>query len=890
MGFAQKIPFTFIFLLFLQFLPAVSSAQIPNLPFPQHTSYTAGSIKPNNVTQQQLDDSVRVFYDRWKAKYVKPGCEPDQYYVWDNEAVGGSNDSTICVSEGQGYGMLITAFMAGYDPGAKACFDGLYNYFRAHPTSGNPDLMAWRQVSGCIIQPDDHDSATDGDLDIAYGLLLADAQWGSDGAINYLQEATSVINAVMQDEIHPILHSVRLGNWATSSDAYYNDTRSSDFIINHFRAFEEATGDTNWGNVIDECYDVIDVMQTNYSPATGLLPDFIVGLNTGAHPASANYLESVYDGHYNWNACRVPWRLGIDYLLSGDPRALTALNKINAWIRIKASNDPAAIVAGYRLNGNNIANYQSLAFTAPFAVAAMSNSINQSWLNALWSEIVATSFSSEEYYASSLKLLVMIAVSGNWWTPESPRVISFSGYSWTVKNSAGQVGPGPNYFSNSPSRAWVDSIGQLHLTITKAGNKWYCTEVGLDDVLGHGRYVFQVTGNVGQLNENAVLGLFTWDDDPAEYNREVDIEFSRWGDSTESTSAQYVVQPYYHSGNLIRWVQPSGLNSSTHSFDWQADTVKFLSAYGHKSSPPYDSIMSSWQYTGPDIPSSGNAHARINLWLFQGTAPSDSQQIEVVISKFEFNPLVAPQLVEPLDNTSGLPVDLPLRWNAVPGATLYCLQLSTDSLWANTILDDSAFTGTEAYVGPLSSNTTYYWRVKAKNVVGSGDWSEGWRFTTGVAVTHQYPVSEGWNLVSVPLLIGDWRTTSVFPPAVSSAFAFNPTAGYTQSDMLAGGRGYWLKFSAATNVSITGLETELDSIPVSQGWNLIGSISYQAVVDSIIQIPDGIIQSSFYEYNGSYSPSMLIEPAKAYWVKSNADGVLVLRRNLSRTVQLLKKG
>ncbi len=45
--------------------------------------------------------------------------------------------------------------------------------------------MAWQQVkdkSGKIINtPGDADSATDGDMDIAYSLLMAHRQWGSGG-------------------------------------------------------------------------------------------------------------------------------------------------------------------------------------------------------------------------------------------------------------------------------------------------------------------------------------------------------------------------------------------------------------------------------------------------------------------------------------------------------------------------------------------------------------------------------------------------------------------------------------------------------------------------------------------------------------------------------------
>ena len=36
---------------------------VPNRPFPHHTSYSVNSIKPNNFTQSELDDSLALILD-----------------------------------------------------------------------------------------------------------------------------------------------------------------------------------------------------------------------------------------------------------------------------------------------------------------------------------------------------------------------------------------------------------------------------------------------------------------------------------------------------------------------------------------------------------------------------------------------------------------------------------------------------------------------------------------------------------------------------------------------------------------------------------------------------------------------------------------------------------
>jgi hypothetical protein len=164
---------------------------------------------------------------------------------------------------------------------------------------------------------------------------------------------------------------------------------------------------------------LVDYLQTQAAPATGLLPDFAIDA-TGATPtpAPANWLESADDGHYAYNACRVPWRLATDYLMAGEPRARVAVQRIDAWIRAKTGDDPAEVRDGYALDGTTLGSSAELSFLAPFAVGAMvepATGTNQPWLNALWDAMVARP--TGEYFGDTLKLLSMIVASGNWWTP-----------------------------------------------------------------------------------------------------------------------------------------------------------------------------------------------------------------------------------------------------------------------------------------------------------------------------------------------------------------------------------------------------------------------------------------------------------------------------------------
>lgn len=396
------------------------TATAPQRPFPQHSAYTAGTIKPSQHSQAQLDAAVQAAYRAWKQSYLRSGCGAGRYYVDPGGDVsGGKLTRSISISEGHGYGMVIVALMAGADPDARQIFDGLYAFFRDHPSSGSPDLMAWKQVEGCAnIDLRNTGSATDGDMDIAYALLLADRQWGSGGPIDYRGEALKVIAALKSEALNPLTHTLLIGDWVSPSDAKYSRaTRSSDLMPEHLRAYAAASGDAEWTHVADQAYTIIGTIQREHSPATGLLPDFMEGVDATPRPASPGFLETEKDGQYNYNACRAPWRIAADYLLAGDPRALAALRPINAWLRQATGGDPGKVVGGYTLDGTALVSYYEPAFAAPFAVGMMIEPENQAWLDAAWQRLADGS--SKSYYSDSLRMQALIVMSGNWWSPRN---------------------------------------------------------------------------------------------------------------------------------------------------------------------------------------------------------------------------------------------------------------------------------------------------------------------------------------------------------------------------------------------------------------------------------------------------------------------------------------
>ena len=442
-----------------------------NYPFPQNQAYTAGTIKPSHKTTQQINTAVTTFYNSFKTKYIK-NCS-GKYYIdqSDEQQDNGQGQILMTTSEAHGYGMMIAVLMAGYDANAQTIYDGMYDYYKAHTSSINNKLMSWQQVT-CNDAAGNDDSAIDGDLDIAYSLILADFQWGSTGNINYLVEAKAIINAIMAAEIHSAFYPL-LGDWAMgSSNAYKTTTRSSDFLLDHFKAFEAATGDTKWNSTYEKVQNLITYVQSSTAnPAqTGLLPDFISNANTATPTIpTGKVLETTKDGWYNWNACRDPWRIGTDYLITGDIRSKTATQMIITWLKGKSTN-PANFICNTKVDGTGTLKGE-LAFIAPYMVGMMVDASNQTVLNSTYDWVVGESINNWTYFSNSIKMLCLLTVSGNYWYPSVSTNITSNYSNSFINASIGQFENTANLFINSPSDirsniSIYDELGNVVLNVT----------------------------------------------------------------------------------------------------------------------------------------------------------------------------------------------------------------------------------------------------------------------------------------------------------------------------------------------------------------------------------------------------------------------------------------
>ena len=131
----------------------------------------------------------------------------------------------------------------------------------------------------------------------------------------------------------------------------------------------------------------------------------------------------------------------------------------------------------------------------------------------------------------------------------------------------------------------------------------------------------------------------------------------------------------------------------------------------------------------------------------------------------------APILISPANGFIGTSTTPTLRWNNIPGMVSYSVQISTVPNFI--VITDSSIVDTNQYIvppGKLSLNITYFWRVSAKNIFGTGSWSSVWSFT---------PQPVGINIISSDIP-KDFKLNNNYPNP------FNPTTNIKYSVPISG--------------------------------------------------------------------------------------------------------
>jgi endo-1,4-beta-D-glucanase Y len=375
---------------------------------------------------------VSAAYAKWKADLVTSsnanGHLKIQRTATDTMPSNGCLPLGSSVSEGIGYGMLIAALMND-----QTVFDGLWLYEQQHLDAMG--LMNWAP-DGPSGNASCGGGATDADEDMAFALVLADQQWPGQNAIGGTYHAAAVkqIQAIWNNEIDQYKYP-KGGDWSGFTSANLNP---SYFAPAYYRVFAQVdpkacaagvtAGPSNacdgWLNAIDQSYATINdaLNAANGNQSNGLVPGWCDD-SKGAPCASTS--QGPFS--YQYDACRMPFRVALDWCWFAEPRAQAYVAKTSAFFSgIGASH----IVDGYALSGTPMPQNPgklSATFIGPAGVGAMAGAMGastyQSFVNDAYSVVAAdTAFAGGEYYESSWTVMSLLMMSGNFldYTHQTP--------------------------------------------------------------------------------------------------------------------------------------------------------------------------------------------------------------------------------------------------------------------------------------------------------------------------------------------------------------------------------------------------------------------------------------------------------------------------------------
>lgn len=352
-------------------------AKSQNYPFPQNVTYSFG-VKPTTITS----DLVKTEYNLFRNLLVTQ-CNNSLRVIY-------SDDKTQTRGEAIGFGMILAGYM-----GDKETFDGLFDFYKSKLTPEAKNMMAWNVTCDGYV---DKGSATDVDIDVAFALIVGFNQWGG----KYLDESKQILKLLSTNMIttcsgvkilYPGYNSGAWGGCQETDIQYYTPA--------FFRIFAKVSGDEIWNQLADDSYIVLNA---SANTETGLVPDWQTANGIGLPP-------SYRTAYFRYDACRVPWRMSLDYLWNGNEKAKTWCTTISNWA-YKVG--PANINDGYNLDGtpNNGGNHNS-AFVGGFAVSSMCNN-----------QVMADSFGAElkkindtYWFNLSTRCLYLVTMSGNFWEP-----------------------------------------------------------------------------------------------------------------------------------------------------------------------------------------------------------------------------------------------------------------------------------------------------------------------------------------------------------------------------------------------------------------------------------------------------------------------------------------
>jgi len=366
------------------------------------------------------EPTTPVVESGYRCYYELPQ-DPSMGFVW-------AADSNDIRSEGMSYGMMIALQTDMHEQ-----FDRLWNFTKTYlQFPADSEFSAWRNYFRWQGRVDTTDPqswvvtyapstvpAPDGDEYFAAALYLAHRRWGSDGAVNYLEEAKRISASMLHNEPtassgamgdvprYPIIHQtqnmvtfVPVGNANGFSDPSYHLPAFYDLFALDGPAEDSAA----WTAVAEKSRQFL-VLSAH--PTTGLHPDYA---NFDGTPNSGGNMQQ--HDQFQFDAWRVVMNMAVDYAwFSRDARMRQQIEKYHAFFSTRLGENNVQNQL-FSLDGSMASGGGSGALTATLAAASVASQRDDRarFVENLWN--VGQQQGQYRYYQEGVYLLGLLNVAG----------------------------------------------------------------------------------------------------------------------------------------------------------------------------------------------------------------------------------------------------------------------------------------------------------------------------------------------------------------------------------------------------------------------------------------------------------------------------------------------
>lgn len=305
-----------------------------------------------------------------------------RFVTQEGRVVDTGNDG-ISHSEGQGWGLILAAV---FDD--RPTFDRVLSWTRRTLKRPQDNLHAWRFRPNAVPAVDDPNNATDGDLYIAWALLMASARWHH---APYRAEAMAIAQDLLRLTRRTLGgQAVLLPGVAGFASAQGAVLNPSYIVLPAFAALHRAAPQAGWDRL---ARDGLSLLRRARFGAWALSPDWVM---QPTQPNAALSLPDRWPPRFSYDAVRVPLLLA----WAGETRHPALLGAHGFWSDRRWTDPPAWV----DLVTGRVAEYAAspgVRAVAAFAAARIADAnviVTLPPLN-----------ESRDYYSASLWMLVRVA-------------------------------------------------------------------------------------------------------------------------------------------------------------------------------------------------------------------------------------------------------------------------------------------------------------------------------------------------------------------------------------------------------------------------------------------------------------------------------------------------